>query len=91
MPVLFLVIGGMLIFNGFSTIPDGARPLGLFVGISFVVFGLMLLGDNRPTYCVRIIGISGEIDAMSSKDLSTIQSIVDAMNTALMKRMKSPT
>ena len=91
MPVLFLVIGGMLILNGFATIGDGARPLGLVIGMSFVIFGLMLLGDNEPTYCVRISSISGEVDAMSSKDLSTIQSIVDAMNTARMKRMQSPT
>jgi hypothetical protein len=87
MPVLFLVFGGMMILNGFATIGDGARPLGFVIGMSFVIFGLMLLGDNEPTYCVRISCISGEIDAISSKDLSTIQSIVDGMNAALVKQL----
>ena len=86
-PVLFLVFGGMMILNGFATIGDGARPLGFVIGISFVIFGLMLLGDSEPTYWVRISSISGEIDAISSKDLSTIQSIVDGMNAALMKQL----
>ena len=91
MPVSFLVIGGMLILNGFVTIPGGARPLGLVIGVSFIVFGLMLLGDDKPTYCVRISNIWGEIDTIISKDPSTIQSVVDAINTALMKRMHGPT
>lgn len=91
MPVSFLVIGGILILNGFVTIPGGARPLGLVIGVSFIVLGLMLLGDDEPTYCVRISNIWGEIDTITSKDPSTIQSVVDAINTALMKRMHGPT
>lgn len=57
------------------------------------IFGVILLLIGIPaaivvtsTYVVRIGSASGEADAISSKEKEYIQTIVDAMNEAFVKR-----
>ncbi len=85
-PVLGVAIGVMLMLGGFATIRDSGRPLLFILGLAFVVGGILSLMRAEPTYHVRIGSPSGEADVMSSKDQATIQSIVDAMNAAIVKR-----
>lgn len=85
-PVLGLAIGVMLMLGGFATIRDSGRPLLFILGLAFVAGGILSLIRAEPTYHVRIGTPSGEADVMSSKDQATIQTIVDAMNKAIVKR-----
>jgi hypothetical protein len=85
-PVLGIAIGAILMLGGFATIRDLGRPLLFVLGLAFVAGGLLSLIRAEPTYHVRTGSPSGEADVMSSKDQATIQTIVDAMNNAIVKR-----
>jgi len=51
-----------------------------------MIIGIVLIFNAKPTYTVKVGSASGEVSALKSKDEKYIQSIVQAMNEAIIKR-----
>jgi hypothetical protein len=67
---------GAIIGTGISTL------LGLaIIGVAIFLFVML-----KPKYIVRIGSASGETDGLISKDLVYVQTIVDAISTAIINR-----
>ena len=72
---LILLITGLLGSSG-----------GVIFGVILLGIGILIAAIIKPTCIVRVGSASGEADAISSKDKKYIQTIVNAMNEAFIKR-----
>jgi len=57
-----------------------------FVGIAFVVCGIVILKTVKTKYVIRIRSASSESDGLISTDQEYVARIVDAMNEAIVNR-----
>jgi len=60
--------------------------VGIAFGAVFLCFGVLVAVLLKPIYIARIASASGEVDAISAKEEKYIQTIVMAMNEAIIKR-----
>ncbi|PTQ92414.1 hypothetical protein C8P68_11214 [Mucilaginibacter yixingensis] len=75
-PVLLIIVGGLMMCA------DSARVLGAVL----LVLGIALLFVIKNEFAVRISTNSGEANSFISKDRAYIQTIVDALNEAIIHR-----
>ena len=59
---------------------------GVIVGVVVLGLGILLTALAKATYHVKITSASGEVSATSSKEKQYIDSIVMALNEALIRR-----
>ena len=59
---------------------------GVIAGVVVLGLGTLIAAIAKPTYCVKITSASGEAKATPSKDKQYIDSIVMALNEALIRR-----
>jgi len=65
----------------------GAKSIGGSIfGLLVIALGVWLYTSAKASYSVKIGSASGEATALESKDEKYIQSIVQAMNEAIIKR-----
>lgn len=72
-----------------TAVPEDTRFVGLlalFVGLGGVLGGILWMYSMQPLYAVRIAATSGEIQAASSKDREYIESLINALNEAIIHR-----
>lgn len=83
-----IIIGFMLAAIAGCTGSASDWPAGLSIGliIAALVFGAILATQARDKYAVRIGTAGGESDAMSSTDKSYIETLVKAINEAMVRR-----
>ena len=83
MPGILVAIMGLLII-----IPSASLgKVGFIIfGVLVLVIGILMSTTAKATYIVKIASTSGEADAISSHDKNYIQSVVNAMNEAIIKR-----
>ncbi len=77
-----LLLGLLILLIGISA----NITVGLIFGAVVIILGIIILGSAKPSYSVRIGSASGEVAAFESKDEKYVQSIVQAMNEAIIKR-----
>ena len=89
-PTIILVIVGLILGGaGLCVFSSGNDPGGIVIlvlGVAAIGFGIYISTKAKPNYFVRISSSSGEVDALQSKDRAFIQSIVDAVNQAIIER-----
>lgn len=73
-PIILIILGGILAFNG-----DITFGILALIGILWLVF-------QKSTYYVRLESASGTSNALESKDKDFIFRVVDALNDAIVAR-----
>lgn len=81
-PILFIVFGVLALLGGGAGESAGIAVLGLVIGVLGVLWWMV----QKPTYHVRISSASGEVDALSSPGKEHIESVIQAINEAIIKR-----
>ncbi len=81
-PIWMLVLGLVAAVSGFGL---QAWPVGV-VGVLLFAGAIWILIAQKPKYAVEIGSASGRVSAITSKEKAYIQSIVNAMNEAFIKR-----
>ncbi|PTS96863.1 hypothetical protein DBR11_18390 [Pedobacter sp. HMWF019] len=76
LPVIMIIAGFFMLFSESSMI----------LGILILVFGVAILFCIKNEFAVRISTNSGEVNSMVSKDKAYIQTIVNALNDAIVHR-----
>jgi len=80
--ILATIFGFFIAFIGFAA----NSITTLLVGIGILLYGIYLFSALKTKYTVRIQTAGGEIDAVWSYDRELIEKIVDALNTAIIRR-----
>lgn len=82
-PGIIIAILGLIILV--ACVSFGSA-VGVIVGVAVLGLGILIAAIAKPTYHVKITSASGEDEPRSSKDKQHIDSIVIALNEALIKR-----
>ena len=88
-PVVAIFAGlGILAWGVMSLIAKdwGSAAAGILFGVLFVWGGLAVSRSAKPTYSVKVGSASGESNILQSPDLATIQTIVNAINEAIIRK-----
>ncbi len=84
---VFGAMGGFICAASSEPFSFGALFLGIVFCAAFVILGWLLLSsENRTTYTVIIGSSGGEVNALASKDQAYIQTVVAAVNAAIIQR-----
>ena len=59
---------------------------GVIAGVVVLGLGILIAAMAKPTYFLKITSASGEAEPISSRDKQYVDSIVTAMNEALIRR-----
>lgn len=81
---IFLAVLGVILF--LVAITGDQNTVEIIVTAVMAVAGIAIAATRRSRYIVRIGSASGESDALISKDQETIESIVGAMQQAIIER-----
>lgn len=84
-PILAMIFGGFIALGGLVSIKESG-PGGLLLGLVIAGMGFYILRNRKAIYHVLLRTASGETKALSSKDVSLISSVVDALNEAVVSR-----
>ena len=60
--------------------------VGVIIGLLVIIFGCYIFFTTKPRYAVQIVSAAREVNALTSRDKDHIQKIVNALNTAIVKR-----
>jgi len=82
-PGIIIAILGLIIFVACISFESVE---GVVVGVVVLGLGILIAAIAKSTYHVKITSASGEAEATSSKDKQYIDSIVMALNEALIRR-----
>ena len=88
-PVLFLIVGLMILFAAFMPINENApAPIGVYILAGAMIGGAVLwMCCAKTKYHVGLSSASGEIHALTSKNKAYIQQIVVDINKAIAKNL----
>jgi len=81
-PVVFIVIGGIMALAGLGNASFGA----ILTGAIIVAIGILWFKGLKSKFYVALATASGETRALSSEDKSFIDTIVKALNDAIVHR-----
>lgn len=82
-PGIIIGILGLIILVACISFESAA---GVIVGVVVLGLGILIAAKAKATYYVKITSASGEATPISSKDKQHMDSIVNAINEALIKR-----
>ena len=82
LPVIVGIIGFIVFASG---IGSGSTIAAIF-GLALLAGAWFLWKSQSPEYSVRLATASGEASALSSKDQSYINQVVEALNNAIVQR-----
>ena len=85
--IALIVLGALFLLGGLAGAGNGAGSVitGLLVGGIIAGAGVLWMRSNKTDYHVMIASSSGEAKAMTSKDKAQIETIVGAINDAIIK------
>ena len=81
-PVIFIIIGGIIALAGLGNTSFGA----ILVGAAILAVGVLWFKGLKSKYYVALATASGETRALTSEDKSFIDTIVKALNDAIIHR-----
>ena len=82
-PGIIIAVLGLIILAACTSFESTE---GVIVGAVVLGLGILIATIVKPTYYVKITSASGEAKPISSKDKQHIDSIVTALNEALIRR-----
>jgi hypothetical protein len=83
----FLLALGGILFVLWSILDQTGYYSEFFnIGMLLIIVGIALFIVAKPTYAVQIGSVAGKTSILSSTDISFIQKIVNAMNSAIARR-----
>ena len=77
-PIIMIIVGIMFMTGG------EAGPL--LIGLAFIAGGIAWWIKAKPTYSVMLSTSAGEAQALASKDRAYIESVISALNQAIIHR-----
>lgn len=77
LPILLIAFGVLLFAGG-----EG----GIAIGVTLITIGSVILATSKDDFSVKISSNSGDTNALTSKNEQYIQTIVDALNEAIIYR-----
>lgn len=83
---LLLAIGGILLVLWSILDQTGYYTEFFNIGILLIIVGIALFIAAKPTYAIQIGSAAGKTSILSSTNMSFIQKIVNAMNSAIARR-----
>lgn len=83
-PVLLGALGAITLFMAISA--GSGSGSTLLVGVVCLVLAGIWFMRLKPTYELKLASSSAETHALSSRDRAMIESVVDAINTAIVDR-----
>lgn len=82
-PGIIIAVLGLIILVASASFDSST---GVIIGAIVLGLGILVAAIVKPTYFLKITSASGEAEPISSKDKQYIDSIVIAMNEALIRR-----
>ena len=81
-PAALLIFGLFMALFGYT----GDSSILMIAGILVAVVGGVVVFGTKPTYIVRIASASGEVKAYTSQNKADIDSMVAALNNAIIQK-----
>ncbi len=86
-----IILGGFVLAGGCMAMLSGQESVGNTLGsfalsLAIIAAGVAWFKALKPTYRVLLASASGQVEALSSKDEELIDSVIAAINAAMVHR-----